>query len=234
MARFSTRAGVRGASLRTITIAFVTGVFCVLILVSIVLTSSIVQGRFASIEEEEILRDARRAVNSIEADLNALDRVVQDWAWWDDTFAYLRGRKPDYADANLVPSTFDTQKLHLVLLLRVDLRPAWQGYRAAGSADIAPLPEGMAGLLARRAADRNAFPGENGFRGVFRHGGEFYILACRPVLDSAKAGPSPGWLFMARRIDPEYVAEIAERTELNLAVAAKGPVAEEAVSRNPW
>lgn len=221
MARLTTRIGGRGASLRTVTIAFVTGVFSILILASIVLTSSIVQGRFASIEEEEVLRDARRAVNAIEADLEALDRVVRDWAWWDDTFAYLRGRKPDYSETNLVPSTFETQRLHLILLLRSDLRPAWQGYRAAGSADIIPLPEGMVGLLARRAGDRNAFPVESGFKGVFRHGREFYILVCRPVLDSAQEGPSPGWLFMARRIDSEYVAEIAMRTDLDLTVASK-------------
>ncbi|EPR35399.1 diguanylate cyclase/phosphodiesterase with PAS/PAC and integral membrane sensor(s) [Alkalidesulfovibrio alkalitolerans DSM 16529] len=232
MARLTTRIGGRGESLRTVTIAFVTGVFSILILASIVLTSSIVQGRFASIEQGEILRDARRAVNAIEADLEALDRVVRDWAWWDDTFAYLRGRKPDYSETNLVPSTFETQKLHLILLLRSDLRPAWQGYRAAGSADIIPLPEGMVGLLARRAGDRNAFPGESGFKGVFRHGGGLYILACRPVLDSAQEGPSPGWLVMARRIDPKYVAEIAERTDLALTLAPKGTSDEEAVVKD--
>jgi len=232
MARLTTRIGGRGESLRTVTIAFVTGVFSILILASIVLTSSIVQGRFASIEQEEILRDARRAGNAIEADLEALDRVVRDWAWWDDTFAYLRGRKPDYSETNLVPSTFETQKLHLILLLRSDLRPAWQGYRAAGSADIIPLPEGMVGLLARRAGDRNTFPGESGFKGVFRHGGGLYILACRPVLDSAQEGPSPGWLVMARRIDPKYVAEIAERTDLALTLAPKGTSDEEAVVKD--
>ena len=93
-------------SIRTTTIAFVTGVFLALIAGTFALTDYFVLENLSGIEISEAKRDVRRAANAVTADVEDLERMLRDWAWWDDSYAFMVDGAPEFLEANLQPRTF--------------------------------------------------------------------------------------------------------------------------------
>ncbi len=205
-------------SIRTTTIAFVTGVFLALIAGTFALTDYFVLENLSGIEISEAKRDVRRAANAVTADVEDLERMLRDWAWWDDSYAFMVDGAPEFLEANLQPRTFTDIGLDLVLFLRRDRSVLWGGFAPDGDSAPVEPPAELSESLAKRVYTISGDGGAIGFSGVFLHAGEAYLIACLPVLRTSHEGPSPGWMIMARRMDPAYVSRLSLRTELDVSI----------------
>jgi len=209
-------------SIRTTTIAFVTGVFLALIAGTFALTDYFVLENLSGIELSAAKRDARRAANAVTADVEDLERMLRDWAWWDDCYAFMADGDPEFLEANLQPRTFADIGIDLVLFLRRDRSVLWGGFAPDGASAPVEPPAELTEYLAKRVYTISGDGGAIGFSGVFCHAGEAYLIACLPVLRTSHEGPSPGWMLMARRMDPAYVSRLSLRTELDVSIALTG------------
>ena len=110
-----------------------------------VATRVILLRSFADLEHRYVEKDVERALNTVRADMAALSSTANDWAAWDDTYAFAGGRNPGFAEENLYDGVF--QNLHLSVMLFLDTA----GSVFAGKAfDLAAVP--LIALRLRRAA----------------------------------------------------------------------------------
>lgn len=102
-------------SLRKTTLIII--VFCFTILVAVIFTTTrnITYNKFNELENKLTLSNLNRSVNGLSAIVSNIDVLVKDWAFWDDTYLFVQGKKDDYIDSNLPVETFINHQNNIML-----------------------------------------------------------------------------------------------------------------------
>jgi diguanylate cyclase (GGDEF)-like protein len=176
----------------------------------------IVLDGFSDIER----RDARESVASVEnaiaGETARLKGSTGDWAFWDDTYAFVQDRNQDYIDANLSDDTLTTLRINLLMMVdtsgeviyskSVDLE--------TGEAMAMPSPS-RSDLLSSEAL--YAFDSEvDGAEGVVVLPEGPMLVSARPVLTSDNQGPVTASLIMGRYMDEQMIADLEDITAVSL------------------
>ncbi len=77
----------------------------------------IILGGFTQLETQYTARNVQRALNTLLDELETLDTMNRDWSAWDDTYAFVETRYPEYVVSNLIDSTFVSNRLNLLLIV---------------------------------------------------------------------------------------------------------------------
>ncbi len=210
-------------SLRKTTLIII--VFCFTILVAVIFTTTrnITYNKFNELENKLTLSNLNRSVNGLSAIVSNIDVLVKDWAFWDDTYLFVQGKKDDYIDSNLPVETFINHQNNIMLFLNSKKELFWGKYLPPSGEELVPLPDGvlesMQGFLKNvKSFDDNSIfnEDETSFSGVVLLGTKLYLASCGPIFKSSKKGPQAGWIVMAREIDERVIKDLEERTELDL------------------
>jgi diguanylate cyclase (GGDEF)-like protein/PAS domain S-box-containing protein len=208
--------------LRRSIVLIVTICFGLLITVLFVTTRTLTSKKFNDLEDELIKSNSRRSLNAITGITSSLDILVADWANWDDTYKFVQDGNEDYIVSNLPVETFKSQQNNLIILLNSNKELVWGQYLPPGEEKLMPLVPGTRKLLHSLIGDPHLNKDGTGFSGIISLHDTLFIISCKPVLTSNYAGPSTGWLIMAKAIDSETVEELRQRTELDIALFNNG------------
>jgi len=72
---------------------------------------------FNNIEEDYASQNLGRASSALYNELEILDRTTSEYASWDQTYAYLRGKNPSYIKTEFPTSTFVQLRVNFVIIL---------------------------------------------------------------------------------------------------------------------
>lgn len=161
------------------------------------------ENRIKGIENEDAEKALHRAAALVDDDLDQLDILVRDWAFWDDTWSYVEKRNAEYAASNLIDAGLDSLEISALLILDT------QG------GVIATVPKSGPRLDAIAASYRHKQPPTiEGRRGVLAIGGEVYLVAARPIRRSGRGGETRGTLVMARILDEKRMERYSRLSDL--------------------
>ncbi|MCC6450844.1 MAG: PAS domain-containing protein [Candidatus Aureabacteria bacterium] len=169
---------------------------------------------FEALEEQRIVKNLDRVRDALAAEVEQLDFITRDWAWWDETCAYIADRNEAFERMNLNDVTLAALKIDAIAFMDPEGRIVQAiGFdRLAGVK--APFPEAIARhlspdspLLAHRSRDDRA-------AGIVMLASGPVLVATRPVLTGEGSGPIRGALLMARSLDEERGREIASLTHV--------------------
>jgi len=159
-----------------------------------------------------------RIQRAIDNELGHLSLLNKDWAVWDDSYAFLRGRYPDYPSSNLTNGQlFDDANLRLVVFLDTAYRP----YRVAGidpdtgDYTICTAPTGACRWAAPLVASmqRHVARERAHTRHTWLHAWPtLSMVSAWPVLKSDGSGPPAGWLAMARGMNATWLVRLKAST----------------------
>lgn len=164
---------------------------------------------FQKIEDERARSNVERAVRAIERRASMLLASVKDWSMWDDMYKFISGTYPEFARENIVPVSFANLGVDVVIGVDDDGRILWSGEKRGG--DIVPLePSSELIQQIQNHGPLSRFDHTAGFHaGAIQTERGVYLIAVRPVRNSAGEGPGRGALLMGRRMDEAFVAEVA-------------------------
>ena len=92
----------------------------VVIVILMVAAYLIISDSFARLEQQDTEAHVARALNALEDDLGRLDRTTNDYAAWDDTYAFMGPGFPNYIEGNYGDTTYNNNHLNLVMLIKPD------------------------------------------------------------------------------------------------------------------
>lgn len=169
-------------------------------------------GRFLELERSELVQHHERLLQAMEAEMNALSRLVTDWGIYDETYAYMAGENPGFVDANLTAATFANLQVEGVLMIdqhggvfgSFGYDPARQRVRPIEPA----VAQEIAALYGPGSAARD--------RGLLAVSGQLLQIASSEIVDSEDSQPSRGTLVMLRALNQGVVDQLARRTRLTL------------------
>ncbi|MFC0337036.1 diguanylate cyclase (GGDEF) domain-containing protein [Kushneria avicenniae] len=80
-------------------------------------------------EDDYVAREMGRVESAWQSDLNKLGAETRDWASWDDAYAFIQGRSPDFAESNFSQEMFEDMAHLMMVFMRMDGTPVWMaGY----------------------------------------------------------------------------------------------------------
>lgn len=160
--------------------------------------------------------EARRLHTAISYELAGLRSTTHDYATWDDTYAYVKERQPDYIETNYVADTFITNNFSMVLLYDVEGRLAFSQARSLASGAEEPISQTLLSdeRIKGIVSDASGNHGVEGILGLPNDG--VWLLAAQPILTSQGEGPPGGVLVFLRPLNEDMVRQLAEATGLAL------------------
>jgi sensor domain CHASE-containing protein len=195
-------------TVRTQTLVVYCGTLAGLVLILYLFSSTIVLRSFEQLEQTQLRADVDRVRSAVTDRVGEVQRVVLDWAVWDDTWRFAAGENTDYVRTNLDAPTLANLRLNLLAIVAPDGRlVARIGFDLERGEQVEP-PAGTAQLL---AADgplfRKGISGPAG--GIVLLPDRTLLVAAHPILTSARQGPPRGVLVMGRFLDGSEVEHLA-------------------------
>lgn len=168
--------------------------------------------RFVELERDELVQNHQRLEQAIDAEFDALRRLTRDWAYFDDTYAFIAGDNPDWVEANFTAATFDNLRLDGILVFDLDATLVSGFSLDAGHQQLVALEPDLVEAVAGYVRS-NRQPQQHG---MLRHRERVLQLALSEVRDSDGSAAPRGTLVMLRYHDQGEVDQLAQRIRLQL------------------
>lgn len=184
-------------------------------LINLVAWAFIIHG-YQDLERGEMHTNLNRAAQAVRKEISNLALTTRDWAFWDDTYAFVASPSQEYIQSNLTESTLAGLNIHLMVYLNqrdevviakcldaetgleTTLPPDLSSHLSPGSPLLRPADtgEGVSGLLSLEAGT--------------------YMVSSQPILTSNGEGPARGALIMGRILSPERLLEVTSLLNLHI------------------
>lgn len=201
-------------TIRRKTILILAVAFTSLVIVSNIALYLVVSPKFLEMERQEVHNNVDRVMKELNDLPLRLKPMVADWAYWDDTYDFLKGRKPDYPLNNLTDEALLNLSLEVALFLDGSARPAIQKFYDVEKEVPLPPEEAVTRVLVQAAMKSPSAPSQ----GFVMAGGRSLAFAASPVLRSNRSGPNAGFLVFARHIDSDYLKAISNKLNLKISL----------------
>ena len=181
---------------------------------------TVVLRSFSHLEEQDARQNLERGLSAVSDDLAGLSQTAKDYSTWDNTYAFVQGKRPQFARIDLTDATFANLRLDLILVVDSSGQIVFQrGSDFANGRRSASIPksfEPTVSMLPRQA-------GKNGIA-VLPEGP--ILVASQPILTSQSKGPPRGVLIMGRWLNPGEIKRLAQITHLPLSFQVLSPADE--------
>jgi PAS domain S-box-containing protein len=187
------------------------GLFLLLFIVS----STILLEGFVLLEKQSIKLNLTRASNVLLDEVKNLLIEAEDYAAWDDAYAFMISKDQAFINSNLGESTFDALDLHLLAILdrHGDLILGYS--HDALHHQLVPLPSDFIHHLAYFSIDDSLDNHEDKGQksGLLLLAGQILLIASYPILTSQSEGPHRGVLIMGRLLNEEKIEVMSRLTQ---------------------
>lgn len=205
-------------------IVVVAAIVIVAILIAAVLSFWVFRGSFVKLEQETVERNASRVVNAVSNYIHDLDMDNEDWAAWDDTYAFARsGLWEDnyndlslhYIDRNLTDDMFLTQSLNLFAVIGLQGEIIYSECFDLMQEERIAVPEELKNIISSDFFISHPET-QTATSGIVCFDGTPMLISSYPILTSAYKGPSTGTLIMGRFMDSDYLNKMSEILETSI------------------
>jgi sensor domain CHASE-containing protein len=188
-------------------------VFFLLMVGVIYLTTHLLLDRnIDSLESRNGEREMQQVRSLFDNEISGLSDTCLDWASWDETYAFMADGNEEYADANLLDSTYDVLRLNLVIYVDTAGEPVFAvGYDLVEQEETS-LPANLMDQLAAEAVPLYTEAGGSEAEGIITLDGDPMMITTHPILNSQDQGPPRGTLIFGRSIniaEVKYIGNLA-------------------------
>jgi diguanylate cyclase (GGDEF)-like protein len=172
----------------------------------IALFHKVILASYAELEQNRLRSDTHRMVKTLEAEIQSLDRTLQDYATWDVTYKLIRHPDPKFAKSELSKTTMKRLGLRTALICDLRYKVIFsQTYRSGSSS-----PETATDMkILLRITERLVRGTDQGISGLVTLSDGPVLVAARPVLTTEALGPARGAMVMVRDFDYRLLARLS-------------------------
>ena len=200
------------SSLNTKVFVATVAMLTIMVVFSDAILNLVVVPRFEESDRAIALLNVIRIKSAMAGEVTELDGLVDDWAFWDDTYAFVAGSRPDYVTDNLYLKAMSGIRVNAFHFYREDGTLIHSvGFDLATGAPI-DIPE-LASVVSLGAVPENVAPdAEPSHGGLILTARGPAFVAVAPILTSRREGPPRGMVIIARLFGPAQITEMQQRT----------------------
>lgn len=191
-------------------------VFSVLFLSIFVVSQSIIEASYSSLEKDLAEQNLMRVVNVLDDTALNLQRAVSDYAFWDETIDYVSGSNPAYADNNIfldVPISLD---INMMLIYDREGNPVKELVVDIDEFRELPLPADIDQLLETNSPLLSHSSSASRLTGLIHTESGLLMVSSVPILNNQAEGPVFGTMIFGRYYEEDRIAELSDSLQLDL------------------
>lgn len=193
----------------------VVGLTSISLLIILLLVSQFILLRgFDGLQEDAVKQNVQRTQNVIANEIESINTLAGDWAYWDDTYNYIQDRNEAYIASNLGDESIGNLKLNLLIYTDPKDQLVFGTWFNRQEINTAPLPVDMQppSNELHPVLDLPDLKSDN--TGILMSSKGPVLFAARSILTSQQTGPAAGKLVFGRLMDAAMVQSFAEQTKL--------------------
>jgi diguanylate cyclase (GGDEF)-like protein len=189
------------------------------LVITYLVAHTVVLKSFLTLEQDRSHRDLSRIDHALDQIDYALFTFTEDWASWDDLYAYMQGHNPLFLANNLNLTALVNSSINLITY--------WDknGKLIVGSAvdtdnkKLLPYPHGLEKYIHAGSPLLNEQNTKTGIRGYMLINDKIMLVAASAITNGDKSQVALGTLITGRYLSPSLLAVIKNATKLNLDIA---------------
>lgn len=178
--------------------------------------SVILQRSYGRFEQQDAQRNLQRVDEVLAGDLAQIQSLTEDWAAWNDTYAFIQNANPDYLESNLSKYAFERLQLNVVAFINPDGEIVYGTGFDIDNRTFLPLSPDLTQQLTPTGPLMQFEHLASHHQGLMWVDGHLMLVVVEPILRSDATGPSRGALLMGRTLSASVVESLAQRTRLDL------------------
>jgi len=192
---------------------------CSLLLALIVISHVFILGTFDEIERSQTGTGMQGVISQLDSEVEDLAAVCRQWARSDDTYAFMKNKDPDYIRSRMAEyESFQDIKVSYILFYNDSGTLVFaRGYDPKNGI-TGTVPSAIDIIVHDSIIPPGFEEGISGRRGFSLLNGEPVILAGYHIFPSDRSGIPRGTLVMARKLDQQAVAALAQQGELDISM----------------
>lgn len=179
--------------------------------------SQILSASFQQLELRQIRVESQRAIAALEEQQRRLNSVIRDWAWWDDTYLYIQGLKPEFVHDNLNDLVYSNYDLDVQIYSNIKGEILYAQRRLADET-LQDWQAEPAQALNTWLQQRVLHSGAEVSSGVILLENQPFLFAAAPIFTSQVQGPEQGVLLMGYWLTEQRLQRLEERLQLKLRI----------------
>ncbi len=189
----------------------ITGVMIVGMIVILYAVSQIILlNSFSRLEEQYVRRNVKQALYILSDTLSTLNATCDDWASWDDTYAFIEDANEKYVESGLLNDlTFVRLRLNLMLFVDLSGRIVFgKAFDLRNETEI-PLPQGIQEHISAGDLLLHHHDTKSSTTGIVLLPEGPILVASQPILTCKAKGPVRGTLIMGRYLTSTEIERLA-------------------------
>ncbi|SDK60365.1 Signal transduction histidine kinase [Maridesulfovibrio ferrireducens] len=176
------------------------------------------------IEKSLVEENFDRAFYAVSKSVEELGRSCRDWAWWDESFQFMKDHNEKFISSNLVPESLKTLNLDFILFIDNEGN-IFDFHSTVNSEDVQDcfIREGCSGKVLIEAT------GKEGKSGLLRISHSIVMVSSQKIMNSLMDKEPRGTLVMGRFFGDEDIAELGKNLRMQLSLTEFQSKAEEGV-----
>ena len=187
------------------------------IIVMYMASNVILMGGFQTLEEQNTLQNIQLATNALSGEISDLNKTINDWAVWDDTYMFMQNRNSEYIHSNLLNSTFEGLKLNLILYIDNSGNIIYGKEFDLQTEEEDPISKSTKEYISKNSILLNS---QDGVEGVVMLPEGPMIIVSHPILTSNGNGPSKGTLIMGRYLNNVEIQHMSDEIQSSLTLVS--------------
>ena len=176
------------------------------IIVMYMASNVVLMGGFQTLEEQNTLQNIQLATNVLSGEISDLNKTINDWAVWDDTYIFIQNHNSRYVQSNLLNSTFTDLKLNLIVYVDSSGNIVYGKEFDLQKKEEKPVSESIKKYISK---DSILLSSQDGVKGIIMLPEGPMIIVSHPILTSNGDGPSKGTLIFGRYLNDVEIQHLS-------------------------
>lgn len=187
-------------------------------------SSTLLLAGFAQFEQQDTARNVKRAVDVLSDEIDKLSFTANDWAAWDDTYAFIEDENSDYIQTNLNDATIARLRLDMMLYIHRSGRIVFGQKFNPETGERVPVEENTEAIasvsqyLTPKSLLVNHPETTSLVEGILQLPEGPMVVVSRPILTGEAEGPIRGTLIMGRYLTAAEIKRLGELTQLSITI----------------
>lgn len=194
-------------AITTLALAFLAGVTLVL--------DRVLLANYASLEADSIRQSTEQVVKALHAEVGQIAVVGNDYASWDDMYAFVRDRNPKFPELNFSKLGLREMDVDVAWVVDEAGREVYSAeQREEGDFYSVPASDAVRAALRANLATLLALPEERDQRMILRLPDGVAVVDASPIIQTDRTGPTRGTLVFVRRLHAGALQRMSSVSQL--------------------
>jgi two-component system, NtrC family, sensor kinase len=183
------------------------------------ITTNIILGSFAQLEEKDIMTNLKRVQNVLNKDMEGLKAIGGDWGAWDETRDFLKDLNEKYRETNLTLSTFSNLNINYILYFNNSGDLIYStGFAFGKESKETPVPADLTKQIKSQKSFFTHADAKDAKTGVILLPDDMIMITAWPISNNNMEGAVSGTIVMGRDLDDNELNSLEDRTQLKIVI----------------